>query len=307
MDIAQFKERLIEFSNYLEVERNLARNTLRAYKADLSQFIEFWEEQLNQGKSFAALRQIIERYLVHLHYKKSDKASIARKLSCFQSFTRFLRTQGMNIDLKLKRPRIDKKLPIFLSVEEITHLLDIVPNKDLPTRYPIRNKAILELLYATGVRCSELVSIRLQDIDTLNKTIRVFGKGRKERIVLFGDKAYKRIVEYQETERPVSGKSDEPLFLSSQGEHMTSRTVQRVLESFRPFLKTDRQITPHKIRHSFATHLLNRGVDLRVVQELLGHKNLATTEKYTHVSLRELTDMCNTIHPINAMLKNKKP
>ena len=185
-------------------------------------------------------------------------------------------------------------------------MLDTVKNDELPTRLPIRDKAIFELIYATGVRCSELTNIALEDIDLINKTILVFGKGRKERVVLFGKKAQKRIQEYLEKERCTPKTQNEKLFLNNRRTQLTSRSIQRIIEMFRKFLKVSRNITPHKLRHSFATHLLNRGADLRVIQELLGHKTIASTEKYTHVSLEQLTRMCNAIHPLNKLSKMKK-
>jgi len=306
MTLDQFKEKKKEFLTHLKVERNLSEHTLRAYAGDLGQFIMFWEYLTPTEQKKLSLRQVIERYLVSLFYKKIDKSSIARKFSCFQSFTGFLQSHDIHINLHLKRPRLDKKLPVYLSIDEMFYLLDTIQNSDLPTRYPLRDKAILETLYATGVRCSELIAMRLCDIDMDNKTIRVMGKGKKERIVLFGDKAKDRLVEYITIERPVAKKQDEPVFLNCRKELLTARSIQRVIEMFRKFLKIDRHITPHKIRHSFATHLLNQGVDLRVVQELLGHKTLASTERYTHVSLDDLARMCDNIHPINDMLNKKK-
>jgi len=304
--LKEFKEKKNEFIVHLEVERNLSQHTLRAYEGDLRQFIVFWEGLAPQEKKVLTLRQIIERYLVSLFYKKIDKSSIARKFSSFKSFATFLQRSGIKLNLHLKRPRLDKKLPIYLSTQEITHLLDGVKEEDLPTRNPIRDKTILEVLYATGVRCSELINIRMCDIDMSNKTIRIRGKGNKERIVLFGDKARKKMREYTSKERVEPKSSTDSFFLNNRREKMTPRTVQRVIEMFRGFLKINRQITPHKIRHSFATHLLNQGADLRVVQELLGHQSLSSTEKYTHVSLKDLSRMCEDMHPVKAMLDKDK-
>jgi len=305
--LEQFSEKAKEFITHLEVERHLSIHTLRAYESDLHQFILFWEDLSAQEQKLLSLRQIVERYLVSLFYKNIDKSSIARKFSCFKSFTAFLRTQDIILTLHLKRPRLDKKLPVYLSVDEVFHLLDTIKDQDLPTKYPIRDKTIFELLYATGVRCSELVNIRLCDLDMYQKTIRILGKGNKERIVLFGEKAKERIEVYFSQERGEQKKQDEPLFLNYRKEKLTPRTVQRIVELFRRFLKVDRNITPHKIRHSFATHLLNKGADLRVVQELLGHKTLASTEKYTHVSLDELGRLCESVHPIKNILNGDKP
>lgn len=304
MKLKEFIKKKDEFLTYIHVERNLAKNTQRAYAGDLNQFIEFWQQMSQQEQKVLNLRQIIERFLVSLFYKKIDKASIARKFSCFTSFERYLRTQGIELSLQLSRPRLDKKLPIYLSVEEITHLLDEVKIEDLPSKRPIRDKAIFEILYATGIRCSELINIKLEDIDWENKTIRIFGKGSTERIVLFGTQAKKQLKRYIDEERPSTNNGQEFVFLNYRDEQLTSRSVQRIIEMFRKFLKVGRNVTPHKIRHSFATHMLNRGVDLRVVQELLGHKALSSTEKYTHVSLQQLSKTCNESHPLNKM-KNK--
>ena len=301
----EFEQHTNAFLLYLKVERNLSEHTLRAYYLDLNQFIVFWTALPEYDVKNLGLRQIIERYLVSLFYKKINKSSIARKFSCFTSFERFLKNRGTDLNLNLKRPRIDKKLPIYFSVDEIFHLLDTIKNEALPTSHPIRDKTIFELLYATGVRCSELVNICIKDIDMDAKTIRVFGKGKKERMVLFGEKAQKKIIEYYVSERPAIENQHEPLFLNYRYEKLTPRSVQRIIKMFRSFLHIERPLTPHKLRHSFATHLLNQGADLRAVQELLGHKTLATTEKYTHVSLENLSKLCEKIHPINAMINKK--
>ncbi|HZW60973.1 MAG TPA: site-specific tyrosine recombinase/integron integrase [Candidatus Babeliales bacterium] len=298
MTLNEFKEKRDEFLIYISIEKNLSANTQEAYAGDLKLFVEFWQQLGSDEQKHLSVRQIIERYLVSLFYKKISKNSIARKFSCFKSFERFLRTQGIKLNLKLARPRPDKKLPIYLSIDEMFHLLDDIKDEDLPTRLPVRDKAILELLYATGVRCSELINIRIKDIEMNNKTIRIVGKGNKERLVLFGEKAKKKLVEYLEKERPLVHSGDDYLFLSPRYHAIDTRTVQRVVEMFRKFLKIDRPITPHKIRHSFATHMLNQGADLRVVQELLGHASLSSTEKYTHVSLDELSKVCDKTHPL---------
>lgn len=306
LTLLEFKEKKNEFLLYLEVEKNFSANTTRAYTSDLEQFILFWEQLPTDSAQQLTIRQIIERYLMSLFYKKIDKSSIARKFSCFKSFERFLTTQGIKLNLKLKRPRVDKKLPVYLSVDEIFYLLDSIKDEELLSRTPSRDKAILELLYATGIRCSELTNIEIQDINMKEKTIRIKGKGNSERIVLFGQKAHEKIKIYCEKERSSVKTGDEKLFLNNRFEQLTARTIQRIVENFRKFLKIQRPITPHKIRHSFATHLLNQGADLRAIQELLGHKTLLSTEKYTHVSLEDLATMCEKIHPLNNGFKTKK-
>ncbi len=299
-DFMRYKE---EFLSYINVERNLSYNTQRSYKSDFNIFVDFWNRINKSETQELELRRTIERYFVHLFYEKIDKSSVARKISCFKSFEKFLKTKDIEICLKLKRPQVDKKLPVYLSVEEIFFLLDSVKNEELPTKRPIRDKAIFELLYATGIRCSELCGITMQDIDMHEKVIRITGKGRKERFVLFGSKARIRIEEYLKEERPKVFDIKEYLFVSQRNVPLNQRTVQRVVSMFRTFLRGNKQITPHKIRHSFATHLLNRGADLRAVQELLGHETLASTEKYTHVTPSQLTKMCNTLHPFNDFKK----
>ncbi|HXW86360.1 MAG TPA: site-specific tyrosine recombinase/integron integrase [Candidatus Bathyarchaeia archaeon] len=301
-----YKEHVEKFLLYLQAERNVTRNTYRAYMSDLNQLLTFWRDHYKSNEPSLSLRTIIERYLVTLFYKKMNKQTIARKCSCFTSFETFLKASGIETHLSLARPRVDKKLPMYLSMEEITHLLDNISNEELQSPFPLRDKAILELLYATGVRCSELITIRFCDIDMHEKVIRIYGKGRKERLVLFGQKAHEKIVAYLAHERARYQRHDEPLFLNYRHEPLTTRSVQRIIHSFRRFLKTNRPITPHKIRHTFATHLIKQGADLRTVQELLGHQTLASTEKYTHVSLEELIKTCETKHPINTLLPSNK-
>src|SRR5579872_1798261 len=305
MTCEEYSQKIDAFLIHLEVERNLSPHTIRAYASDLRHFLQFWQNASEEDKKHLPFRQHLERYLVSLYYKKIDKNSIARKYSCFTSFTKFLKTCGIVINLELKRPRIAKKLPVYLSVDEIFHVLDKVPDKALPTQHPIRDKAIFELLYATGIRCSELVAIRIRDLDLKEKVIRIQGKGNKERIALFGQKAHEKLLEYIKRERAPIMDQSEAFFLSQRNNPMNTRAIQRIFEMFRSFLNIDKHVTPHKIRHSFATHMLNQGTDLRVVQELLGHKTISSTEKYTHVSLDDLTKICDELHPIHSMIKKE--
>lgn len=304
MDLSEFIENITDFLTFLEVEKNVSEHTLRAYSTDLNQLVAFWRKaKEKKGIEKVSFDNIMRRYVLSLFYKKHAKTTLARKLSCLRSFSQFLRSMGKRLNFNFKSPKIDKKLPITLSVDEIFYLLDTINHDDLPTKYPLRDKAIFELVYATGIRCSELVGIKLTGMDLEGKALRVYGKGRKERVVLFGDKALKSLKLYFKRERPqlLKDKESDYLFLNYLGTKLSSRSVQRIFEMFRKFLKIERKLTPHKIRHSFATHLLNQGVDLRVIQELLGHKNLATTEIYTHVSSAELAKMCDEKHPLNNM------
>lgn len=304
MFLNEFIEKEKDFLVYIDVEKNLSDNTKKAYFNDLQQFIKFWIEIEAKDKRELPIRSAIERFLVFMFHKKIDKSSIARKISCFRSFEKYLFMQGIKLNFNLLRPKLDKKLPIYLTIDEIFHLLDNIKNEDLPTKKPLRDKTIFELLYATGVRCSELINIKINDIDFDNKLIRVYGKGRKERLVLFGDKAKEKIIQYVNEEREQSDDPNQTLFQNNRNEKLTSRSIQRIIEMFRKFLQIERKITPHKLRHSFATHMLNQGVDLRIVQELLGHKTLSSTEKYTHVTMTELSKICDDLHPLNSMFQS---
>ncbi|MEX0671733.1 MAG: site-specific tyrosine recombinase/integron integrase [Candidatus Babeliales bacterium] len=307
MNYTELLKRKDDFLIYIDVEKNLSAHTQRAYHSDLEQFFSFWLMLNTKAKKEVVLRATVSQFLMSLYQDQHEKASIARKISCFNSFERYLKADGINLNLKLSRPRIDKKLPIYLSIEEIFYLLDSVSLHDLPTRFPYRDTAIFELIYATGIRCSELVNITMETIDIPHKAIRILGKGRKERIVLFGDKAADSLRSYIEKERIPTIDPTDSLFLNVRNYKLTPRSVQRIFEMFRKFLKIKKPISPHKIRHSFATHLLNQGVDLRIVQELLGHKTLSSTERYTHVTTKQLADMCDTLHPANYLkIKEKK-
>ncbi|MBU1008346.1 tyrosine-type recombinase/integrase [Candidatus Dependentiae bacterium] len=310
MDLRGFTQNVDQFLTYLEVEKNLSSHTLRAYRSDLQQLKEFWERSGKSDPEIATdVTQVVRRFIRSLYFKKIAKSSLARKLSCIRSLVAYLKGEGIMLSISVKNPRIPRKLPSILTVDEIFYLLDGVKTSDLPTRFPFRDRAIFELLYATGVRCSELVKIQLQNIDFKGKSIVVSGKGRKSRLVLFGQKAKSVLESYLKEERVFLTGSRRPsgleesdfLFLNYSGGPLTTRSVQRVCSMFKKFLKVERKLTPHKLRHSFATHLLNQGVDLRVIQELLGHKTLATTQIYTQVSSAELAKMCDEKHPLNSM------
>jgi integrase/recombinase XerC len=303
MSYPLYKEKATDFLAFLEQEKNVSHNTVRAYRADLAQFLSFWERVADGGPVAAATPSyVMQRYLVSLFYEKMLKTTLSRKLSCLRSFSAFLKQQGIVLEVKVKNPRQEKRLPSILSIDEISYLLDQVPLEQLPSRYPYRDRAVMEMLYATGVRCSELTHMKVSDVDMQEKTIRIMGKGRKERIVLFGEKAKKALLSYFEYERASFGfDKDSFVFVGPSGKRLAERTVQRICEMYRHLLKIERPLTPHKIRHSFATHLLNQGVDLRVIQELLGHTSLSTVEVYTHVSSAELARMCDAKHPLNTM------
>jgi len=302
-----FGEKIQMFLEFLRFEKHVSENTIRAYASDLKQLDAFWQtiEKKEQHVDHT-FEGVVKRYAVSLFYKKISKTSLARKLSSIRSLVDYLNRQDIDVSFNLKSPRLDKKLPTILTVDEIFYLLDSIKISDLPSKYPYRDKAVFELMYATGVRCAELVNIKLVDIDFDERFVKVYGKGRKERVVFFGKKACESLYSYLEKERVMIKKHEacEYLFLNCNGTQLSTRSVQRIFKMFRSFLKIERNLTPHKVRHSFATHLLNQGVDLRALQELLGHKTIATTEIYTHVSNKQLAKMCDEKHPLNNLGNN---
>jgi len=297
-------EKKEDFLNYLEIERNVALNTYKSYEYDLNQFFRFWEKQQKAERKKIDIQIILEKFFLHLYHQKIQKSSIARKIACFQSFAKYLQSCNISINLKLTTPRVEKKLPVYFTIEEISYILEQMPDDAFPSKRPIRDRALIELFYATGIRCSELTSIKLTDINFDQKTILIFGKGSKERIALFGSKAKDAILKYIQTERAKDLKKQEQiaLFLTQIGTPLTSRIVQQILQRISKNLPFKKSLTPHKLRHSFATHLLNAGMNLRALQELLGHASLGTTERYTHITPKDLHDLYKNINPMD-MLK----
>lgn len=298
-DVAyQYKD---DFMTYLDVERNSAHNTYKSYQYDLNQFFTFWKDIQNRKDKIYILQEALEAFFMDLYQKGVQKSSIARKVACFKSFEKYMQSCNVDIYLRLTMPRVEKKLPTYLTIEEITYLLDGLSDKQLGSERPMRDKTILEVLYATGVRCSELCAIKLRDVDFDQKTILITGKGDKQRVVLFGERAKERMLLYIQHERlmdMVKGSLD-VLFVTRQGAPLQERTVQRVLNRFSKQLVSKKQLTPHKVRHSFATHLLNAGMNLRALQELLGHSSLATTERYTHISAKDLKELYTKLNPLS--------
>ena len=296
-------EKKEDFLNYLTIERNVALNTYKSYQYDLNQFFNFWTKQENSEQAKLTIQQTLEKFFLHLYHQKIQKSSIARKIACFQSFAKYLQSCNIPIQLRLTTPKIDKKLPVYLSIDEIIYILEKMPNEDFVSKRPIRDRSIIELFYASGIRCSELTSINLHDINFDQKTILIKGKGDKERIVLFGDKAKTALLLYIQTERKkdIGRKAQSSLFLTQIGSQLSSRMVQQILQKISYNLPFKKQLTPHKLRHSFATHLLNAGMNLRALQELLGHASLGTTERYTHIAPKDLHDLYQNINPMDAL------
>jgi len=297
------------FLDHLKYERNVSDHTLRNYRIDLLQFYDYLAPADRKGNRRPVdVRQIdnitIREFLSTLYLKKKKKTSVARKLATLRSFFKYLcREQILELNPArlVATPRLEKKLPKFLTVEEVIRFIE---TPDTETVLGKRDRAILELLYATGMRVSELVSLNVNDIDFKNRSIRVRGKGRKERIVPFGRKAREALELYLGVrgqlllEAPEEERDALALFLNYQGTRITTRSVGRVIDRYAKMCADiNPDISPHSLRHSFATHLLNAGADLRAIQELLGHARLTTTQVYTHLSTQKLIEVYDKAHP----------
>ena len=300
---------LTQFLEHLRYERNLSSHTLRNYESDLHQFLDYLAPaNANTGKrtepALASIDHItIREWLAGLHSAQKKKTSIARKLAALRTFFQFLVREGMlemNPAKLVSTPRLEKKLPVHLSVEEAVKFVE-TPNLD--TSLGKRDRSMLELMYATGVRVAELTKLNLGHIDFKNRLIRVSGKRRKERIVPFGEPALEALKNYLQVREgflstaPISEREPEALFLNYQGTRITTRSVGRMVEKYIRICAGRYDISPHALRHSFATHLLDSGADLRDIQELLGHARLSTTQIYTHVSMEKLIEVYDKAHP----------
>jgi len=293
-------EQLLEqFAEHLLVERNLSVHTRKAYLADLHMFQAFAREALGATVNGPLIKQVdqllLRRYLAQLH-KSHSKTSIARKLAAMRTFFRYLVREGVldvNPGELVGTPRQEKYLPKTLTIDEVFALLE---RKGSGDPLQLRDRAIFELLYSSGLRVGELVALNRDGIDFEQALVRVLGKGNKERLVPIGRKALAALQDYLAT-RSDGEPAQQPLFLNHRGGRLTSRSVQRHLKTF--LLKSGiiRDATPHALRHTFATHLLDSGADLRAIQELLGHSSLSTTQKYTQVSMQHLADVYDKAHP----------
>lgn len=284
-----------KFTRFLEIEKNASPHTITNYKVDLKGFDDFAGD-IDIGKVDYLL---LRKYLAHLKGVQYDKRTIARKLACLRSFFRFLCRDGYlkaNPAASLATPKLDKKLPFFLDVNQTTRFLDIpVDHKDLMS---LRDKAILEALYSTGMRVSELVGLDIQDVDFIGGVAKVRGKGKKERLLPIGDTALRAIKEYLDRRAKEERMMNKPaLFLSKSGARLSDGSVRSIIDKHIHAASIRENISPHTLRHSFATHLLDRGADLRSVQELLGHANLSTTQIYTHVTTDRLKSVYEKAHP----------
>ncbi len=266
-----------DFIRYLEIEKHLALNTRKSYDLDLAQFINFWKEIQEKEASEIPISKAISRYNTALLHKILDKRSVARKMSCLSSFIRFLKLHDINIEISFERPKIVNKAPEFLANKEIQFLIEELPNKSIPSQKPTRDKLILDILYSTGIRCSEIVNIKIKDIDLTNKKIFINTKNRKSRMVPLKETTESKLVDYIKKECTENG---EFLFVNHKNESLTTRSIQRICGMFEKFLTEGKKITPHILRHSFAVHMIEKGTDLKMVEELLGLRTLNVTKQY---------------------------
>lgn len=281
-----------KFMRYMEIEKNYSRHTLTNYKIDLQDFSKFCGGLDLDKIDYLFLR----KYLAVLKEKSLGNRSVGRHLSALRSFFRFLSREGYiktNPILMLSSPKLDKHLPSFMTEEEVAKLIESAFAKDADDIFGLRDRAILETFYSSGLRISELVALSIDDIDFIAGIVKAFGKGKKERIVPIGDAALNAIKKYLDKRK----KQSHAVFLNKNGKRISSRGVRDIVVKYLRSAGIQRGVSPHTFRHSFATHLLNRGADLRTVQELLGHANLSTTQIYTHLTTDRLKSVYDKAHP----------
>jgi integrase/recombinase XerC len=296
-----------DFATHMAAERNLSPLTRKSYLIDLRQFREFLEAHhaslLQRGEEGLAEVDylVVRSFLGALYRKKIGKATIGRKIAALRTFFNYLLREGrvkINPAELVQTPKAEKYMPTFLSVDDMNTLLSVPHSADVRG---LRDRAILELFYSAGIRLSELTGLNLDAIDDAQELIKIHGKGRKVRIVPVGRQALTALKAYLEKREallhPEADHPDGPVFLSSKGRRLTPRSVQRIMDKAVLMSGISRKISPHALRHSFATHLMDAGADLRSIQELLGHESLSTTQKYTSVSVSRLMEVYDKAHP----------
>lgn len=289
------------FINFLKVQKNFSHHTIEAYQKDLFEGIDFFSTVLNVCDEKLHPSQIDSRlfrnFLSHMQERNLQRSTIARRLAAWRTFFRFLYREGLvqtNPLLRMANPKQEKRLPKFLYQDEAKELVESPGNTPLG----VRDRSLLELLYATGIRVSELVALDLYHLDLSRGYLRVWGKGSKERLVPIHDRAVAALKRYLTEARPKLAQPDCPaVFVNYKGSRLSDRGVRKLIDKYCQQLGLTKNISPHVIRHSFATHLLDNGADLRSVQELLGHVSLSTTQIYTHVTKQKLKKIYHLSHP----------
>lgn len=299
---------VIEYEMYVKTELGLSANTVSNYLNDICAYCDYLITNRNVIDPNDININDVRGFLATLKRKNNTPSSISRKLSAIKSFHSFLvkfRYAQTNVAKLITNPKKEKKLPVVLSIEEVDKLLNAFTEEN---PLEIRNKTMIELTYSCGLRVSELVNLKLSSIHMQMGIIDVFGKGSKERIVPLGDKAKEMIKKYLELSRPklTSTKLNDYLFLNTKGEQLTRQMFFIIIRDKAKEVGIDKPISPHKLRHSFATHLLERGLDLRLIQELLGHEDISTTEIYTHLSNAKIREVYENSHPHSKNNKGDK-
>jgi len=298
--MAALEESIDAFISHLGQSRNYSEHTLRAYSRDLVQFASFVEGASGRCEAARVSRLDVRAWLAHLGEAGISRRTIARKLSALRSFYKFLvsrRQVGKNPCSGIRTPRFGRSLPKFLGEEAVARLLETPEGED---HLALRDAAILETLYGSGLRVGELVSLNVRDVDRIAEVIKARGKGKKERLAPIGRRAVEAIDKYLASRRRTPDFVEvepEALFLNRFGRRLSARSVSRLLRKYLLKAGLPGDVSPHALRHSFATHLLDRGADLRSVQELLGHENLSTTQVYTHVTTTRLKKVYEKAHP----------
>ena len=283
-----FERYIGKFLDYLKLEKNYSQYTLVNYKKDLFEFKEFVNVDISRINYF-----VLRKFLASLSSRNLSKRTVSRKISTLKSFFKFMVREGYiktSPAAALAYPRLEKKLPQFLTEQEIRHLLDSIPQD---TELHFRDKAVFELLYTSGIRVSEMITLTLDDVDFISGMIKVKGKGKKERVVPLGEPAQKALRSYISMRKS----QDKHLILNRFGNKISAVGIRKIIDKWAKFFHLNKKISPHTFRHSFATHLLNRGADLRSVQELLGHSNISTTQIYTHLTTGRLKTVYEKAHP----------
>lgn len=298
----KLEQALAEFLTHLALEKNASAQTVKSYREDLTQTLAFARERLKKEAISPEdwSTRLLRAYVAWLHERNYSKATIARRLAAVRSFSKFLCRQGLlaqNPAIALHGPRLDRKLPHFLTLADTQKLLAA---PDVNCWAGRRDRAILETLYSAGIRVSELVGLDLEDVDLQDGVLTVRGKGKRERLALLGPEAIKAMQNWYSDRRLLLDRlhRDCPaVFLNKAGSRLTTRSVGRLLEKYLLHAGLDSRTSPHTLRHSFATHMLDAGADIRGVQELLGHKSLNTTQVYTHVTAQRLRQGYDKAHP----------
>ncbi len=291
----ELEKYLEEFIKHIKFEKGFSEHTVNSYYGDLSDFFEYLDSQKIYSINQISYQNIYG-FITELGKRGLKSSSIERKTAAIKTFFKFLKKRKIidkNPAELVSSPKKSKRLPTFMEKGEIFDLINIIP-EDTPLS--VRNKAMIMLLYATGMRVSELVNLNLSDVDLKSETVHILGKGKKYRIVPFGKKTKEILLKYLFYRKELQSKS-EAFFVTKSGKRIMDRAIRYILNNYIDTLAIQKKVSPHTLRHTFATHLLDNGANIRVIQEMLGHSNLATTQVYTHLSIAKLKDSYERFHP----------